>query len=234
MQPSRGTRPRAVPASLPYDDGFEAGNNWELINGTMANAWVVGAAENNGGANALYISNDGGATNAYTNSAATVYAAKLFDFNESGSYTVSYDWKANGESTYDYLRVVLVPGTVELTASTSLPSGLTASAVPANWIALDGGTKLNLSTEWANKSVEVEVEPGLYYVVFVWRNDGSGGDQAPAAIDNIHIQHLAYPTGIESGAGIENQAVKFIHNDHVYILLNGNVYTVTGQKVELK
>ncbi len=224
----------AVPASLPYDDGFEAGNNWELINGTMANAWVVGAAENNGGANALYISNDGGATNAYTNSAATVYAAKLFDFNESGSYTVSYDWKANGESTYDYLRVVLVPGTVELAASTSLPSGLTASAVPANWIALDGGTKLNLSTEWANKSVEVEVEPGLYYVVFVWRNDGSGGDQAPAAIDNIHIQHLAYPTGIESGAGIENQAVKFIHNDHVYILLNGNVYTVTGQKVELK
>ena len=224
----------AVPASLPYDDGFEAGNNWELINGTMANAWVVGAAENNGGANALYISNDGGATNAYSNSAATVYAAKLFDFNESGSYTVSYDWKANGESTYDYLRVVLVPGTVELTASTSLPSGLTASAVPANWIALDEGTKLNLSTEWANKSVEVEVEPGLYYVVFVWRNDGSGGDQTPAAIDNIHIQHLAYPTGIESGAGIENQAVKFIHNDHVYILLNGNVYTVTGQKVELK
>lgn len=227
----------AVPASLPYDDGFEAGNNWELINGALTNAWAVGSGANNteNGANALYISNDGGTTNAYTNnSAATVYAAKLFDFNESGSYTVSYDWKANGESTYDYLRVVLVPGAVELAASTSLPSGLTYSAVPANWIALDGGTKLNLSTEWANKSVEVEVEPGLYYVVFVWRNDGYSGDQAPAAIDNIHIQHLAYPTGIEAGAGIESTAVKFIHNDHVYILLNGNVYTVTGQKVELK
>ena len=229
-----------VPAALPYDDDFESGNNWQFINGGLTNAWAVGSGANNteNGANALYISNDGGTTNAYSvGNEAVVFAVKIFDFDKAGSYTFSYDWRSNGEagySIYDYLRVLLAPSSAELTAGT-LPSGLTASAVPADWIALDGGALVS-ATEWQHKDVTVDgINPGLYQVVFVWRNDGSSGSQTPAAIDNIHIQHLAYPTGInETGAGIENKAVKFIHNDRVYIMLNGNVYTVTGQKVELK
>lgn len=229
-----------VPAALPYDDDFESGNNWQFINGTLTNAWTVGSGANNteNGANALYISNDGGTTNAYSvGNEAVVFAVKIFDFDKAGSYTFSYDWRSNGEagySIYDYLRVLLAPSSAELTAGT-LPSGLTASAVPADWIALDGGALVS-ATEWQHKDVTVDgINPGLYQVVFVWRNDGSSGSQTPAAIDNIHIQHLAYPTGInETGAGIENKAVKFIYNNQVYILLNGNVYNITGQKVELR
>ena len=229
-----------VPAALPYDDDFESGNNWQFINGDLTNAWAVGSGANNteNGANAIYISNDGGTTNAYdVGSQAVVFAAKIFDFDKAGSYTFSYDWRSNGEagySIYDYLRVLLAPSSAELTAGT-LPSGLTASAVPADWIALDGGALVS-ATEWQHKDVTVDdINPGLYQVVFVWRNDGSSGSQTPAAIDNIHIQHLAYPTGInETGAGIENKAVKFIYNNQVYILLNGNVYNITGQKVELR
>ena len=236
---SKSFRTTLVPAELPYSDDFESGNNWLLINGNLTNAWAVGSAINNteNGANALYISNDGGASNAYTvGSESVVFAAKLFNFDKTGSYTFSYDWKANGEagySIYDYLRVLLAPSTVELTAGT-LPSGLSSTSKPADWIALDGGA-LYGTTDWQHKDVTVDnVVPGLYNVVFMWRNDSGSGSQTPAAIDNVHIQHLAYPSGIESGAGIENKAVKFIHNDRVYIMLNGNVYTVTGQKVELR
>ena len=232
-----------TPAALPYDDDFEAGNSWLLINdAAIVNAWAYGTAATESG-NALYISNDGGVTNAYTNTVATtVYAAKAFNFDKEGTYTISYDWKANGESSYDLLRVAVVPATVELVAGSAMPSGLTstsgnalAGALPTGWIAADGGSKLNLSTEWAHKSVVVEVPAGIYNLVLLWRDDTSGGNDTPAAVDNIHIQHLAYPTAIENGnAGVDAEAQKFIRNDQVYILVNGVVYDVTGRKVEMK
>ena len=226
------------PDALPYADDFENGNNWQLINGTLTNAWVVGEAANAtlNGSHALYVSNDGGTTHAYTiTSNATVYAAKLFDFAENGTYKFEYDWMANGEGesrAWDYLRVALVPASVELEAGTSEPSNL-HSTLPTGWIALDEGA-LRLSPEWGHKAVSVEVESGLYNVVFAWRNDGSGGVQAPAAVDNISIAIVRDPSAIEGNAAINTKAVKFIRNNQVYILVNGTVYNVTGQKVEMK
>jgi hypothetical protein len=223
-------------AALPYDDDFEAGNSWLLVNGAMTNAWAFGSAATESG-NALYISNDGGTTFEYTlTTQVIVYAAKAFNFDKAGSYTVSYDWRANGESNYDYLRVALVPATVELTAATSVPSGFSTTGLPIGWKAADGGSKLNLSNVWQSKSVVVEdIEPGYYQLVFAWRNDNSTGAQSPAAVDNIHIQHLDYPTDFENAdSNLGNQAVKFIRNNQVYILINGVVYNITGQKVEVK
>ena len=181
------------PATVPYADDFEDGNNWMFINGTLANAWAYGEAAHNGeGTHALYISNDGGATNAYTvSSAVVVYAVKVFNFDE-GIYNFQYDWKANGESTYDYLRVALVPDSIELTAGTSL-SGLSATALPAAWnaIALDGASKLNLVTAWQTQICrEVAVPAGTYKVVLLWRDDTSGGSQTPAAVDNFSITKI--------------------------------------------
>ena len=174
-----------------WSDDFEGDLTWEFINGDFTNAWVLGTATSNGGEHSLYISNDGGESNAYTVSGATVvYAAKLLSF-ETGKYEFSYDWNGNGESTYDYLRVVLVPGSVELAASTSLPSGLSTTGVPANWIALDGGSKLNLATEWQSQSVAIDITAGNYYLVLAWRNDNSGGTQPPAAVDNVAITRIA-------------------------------------------
>ena len=181
-----------TPAAVPYEDDFEAGNNWLLINGDLVNTWVYGTAAHNGeGTHALYISNDNGVTNAYTVSkAVAVYAVKSFEFTEDGSYTFKYDWKANGEGNYDYIRVALVPATVELTAGTTLPAGVTATALPDGWVALDGGSKLNLVSAWQTKSADIEVEAGLYNVVILWRDDSSGGSQTPAAIDNFSIKQL--------------------------------------------
>ena len=191
------TTPAAVSAAG-FTDDFEADNGWDFINGTLTNAWTRGTATNNGGTAAMYISNDGGTSNAYTTSGATaVYATKLFSFAE-GNYVISYDWKANGESNYDYLRVALAPASVEFEAGTSLYSGIATSALPEGWIALDGGSKLNLSSEWAKKETEITIdEPVSYYVVFVWRNDGASGSQEPAAIDNFSIVQDLYPKPTE-------------------------------------
>lgn len=184
----------AIPALLPFEDGFEGENTWNLVNGDLTNKWAVGTAVNNGGTHALYISNDNGASYAYSHSGAMVYAAKLFRFDQA-TYSISYDWMANGESTWDYLRVALVPASVELTAGTTVPSGYSATALPTDWIALDGGSKLNLATAWQSNKLQLDIAtPGNYYVVFGWKNDGTGGTNPPAAIDNISIRKLLCTT----------------------------------------
>ena len=229
-----------TPAAIPYYTDFENGNGWTLINGDCTNAWAWGEgadydANNYGTSKALYISNDGGITNAYTNNLPTmVFATKTFNFVFAGTYSFRYDWKCNGESNYDYMRVALAPATTQLEASTALLSGLNTSSLPAGWIALDGGSKLNLSTAWAAKEVSIEnIEPGIYMVVFAWRDDTSGGSQSPAAVDNIRILHTEFPTGIEDGnAGIHTDAVKFLENDHVFIRVNGVIFDATGRQVK--
>ena len=175
-----------------WADDFEGTSlGWELINGSLPNKWCWGTAVNNGGTHALYISNDNGTTNAYTiSSAAMVYATKLLSFTE-GKFEFSYNWIANGESTYDYLRVALVPASVTLTAGTTVPSGFSATALPTGWIALDGGGKLNLNSTWQSESIAINVTAGNYYLVMAWRNDGTQGYQPPAAFDNVSITKVA-------------------------------------------
>lgn len=192
-----------TPAALPYSADFEENNGgWLFHNGTQPNKWAWGTATNNGGTHALYISNDNGESNEYTNnSTSIVYVAKTFYFDETGMYSFSYDWKANGEGAtndWDYLRVVLVPNSVEFTPGTR-PTGFTNTAVPEGWLALDGGGLLNLKSEWQHHTSDVAIDQiGLYKVVIMWKNDGSGGKNPSAAIDNFSIARLncAKPTGL--------------------------------------
>ena len=181
----------AVDASHPYEQNFETNNDWSFANGDLANQWCWGDATNNGGTKSMYVSNDGGTTYQYTHANTAIYASKLFSFAQ-GNYTFTFDWKAGGESTYDYLRVALAPGDVEFTAGTSLYNGVGTSALPSNWIALDGGSKLNLNTTWQTKTAEAAVS-GSYTMIFIWRNDNGSGDQIPAAIDNISISYMTCP-----------------------------------------
>lgn len=177
-----------------FSDDFEGSScEWNLIDGTQPNQWAWDTAISNGGTHALYISNDGGGSNAYTNSLySIVYATRHIAFG-TGEYTIAYDWKANGESNYDYLRAWLAPEITELTAG-QLPNGMGANGIssyinttPDGWVSLDGGSKLNLSEAWQSQSSTVNVEAGNYMLVFMWANDGSVGTNPPAAIDNVSI-----------------------------------------------
>jgi len=203
------TKAEPVDVGLFWMDDFEDEFGWQLINGTCTNAWTLGTAAHNAEDedHALYISNDGGTTNAYTNNSdAMVYATKLLIF-EDGKYQFTYDWRAYGESSSDYLRVALVPATVTLTAGTSAPSGFTTSGLPTGWIALDGGSKLNLSSEWQTKNQAIEVTAGNYYLTVAWRDDYSAGTNPPAAVDNFFIQKLACAYEVEGLAVAEEPAI---------------------------
>ncbi|MBR6065579.1 MAG: fibronectin type III domain-containing protein [Paludibacteraceae bacterium] len=214
--------------ALPYSTDFSDAAGWKFANN--ANGWVINGE--------LFVSNDG-TTYGYDNEAASVsFATKLFNFEYSGTYTISYDWKCVGEydeedGANDFMRAALVPADVELTAGVA-PEGLTEEYLPAGWIAIDENAALVNQEESQHKSVVVPVT-GLYRVVFVWINDGSVSNGVPAAIDNLSISHKSYPTDIEgANAGKDTKAIKFIRDNHVYIMLNGKVYNVTGQAVELK
>ncbi len=180
-----------VDASHPYSQDFETSNDWGFANGTLTNQWCWSGATNNGGEKSIYVSKDGGTTYEYTHGNTAIYASKLFNFAQ-GTYTFFFDWNAKGESTYDYLRVALAPGDVEFTAGTNLYPGVGTTTLPNNWTALDGGSKLNLSDGWQTQSAEASVS-GTYTMVFIWRNDGSGGTTIPAAIDNISISFMTCP-----------------------------------------
>ena len=90
---------------------------------------------------------------------------------------------SNGQYYYDFLRVLLVPSNVELTANAGVTGG---ADVPTGWVDLAG--RLNDVTDWQHLDTVINIPTaGNYQIVFCWRNDSSQGDQDPAAIDNISI-----------------------------------------------
>ena len=160
---------------------------------------AVGSAVDNGGSKALYISNDGGSSHAYTfnDAASTVWAIKVFEVTEEADYTVSFDWMGVGESSYDYLAAALIPGSVELEEGSDNGLSLGSSyntSIPEGWILLNGETRMNGSAEWQNCYSEHPLVPGMYQLVFFWKNDSYGGSNPPAAIDNVSIAKLECPT----------------------------------------
>ena len=195
-----------APASLPYTCGFEdatENNNWIIVNGSSStNKFYIGQAAPSTGAKSLYISNDNGVTNAYTVSGATnVYAYREITVSQAGVYNVSFDWRNVGEqlntTTYDYLRVLLVPSSIELPAglaSSSLPTGLSYNATPEGWISADLGRGLVSEYTWKHLvNDEVVLDQGNYKLIVLWRNDGSGGENPPGNVDNISINAVACP-----------------------------------------
>ncbi len=181
-------------ATVPYSYGFEnVGDNngyWMFGNGTQVNKWTIGQAVDNGGDNSLYVSMDNGLTHEYNeNSTSYVYAYRLMNFTVTGTYQVSFDWISNGESNYDYLRVFLVPAAVAPEFAAGEANGISYGNTPTGWISIDGGSQLIEQDIWQSQSLDnLNISSaGLYYLVFYWRNDGSLGDQPPAAIDNIVI-----------------------------------------------
>ena len=178
-----------VVTSFPYTMDFETDDSscWRFVNGNCTNQWTIGTATDNsasGSGHALYISNNGGTSNFYdisTASTALVYRTLQL---EARDYIVSFDWKANGETDYDYLRAALIPASVAL--STNDTWGY--ASLPTGYIPLDNNAQLSGQSMWNTRSVNVSISsPGYYNLVFFWHNDNNTGSNPPAAIDNILI-----------------------------------------------
>ena len=191
-----------TPATLPYSCDFEAAgdNGWTLKNGSCASKWYIGQFSiPSGYTKALFISSDGGTTASYRTAAESVVVAeKLFQTGTSDSLAISFDLTVEGEDMYDYLKVYWVNADTVYDASTSF-TYYTDDSYSTNVI-MSNAT--NASHCFVNKligtqtmSVTIANEPNtLKKLVFVWKNDNSGGAQPGAIIDNIYISDCIIPT----------------------------------------
>ncbi len=184
----------ATPATLPCSCDFEAAgdNGWTLRNGTCTSKWHVGTPS--GATNAsLYITNDNGATAAYTHtSASVVVAEKLFQTGASDSLTISFDLTIGGEHGADYLKVYWVNADTVYTAVAGTTPyygsrDYTSNVIMNNSI-YASYRYVNLLAGTQRMSATIANEPNtLKKLVFVWKNDDSGVTQPGAIIDNLSI-----------------------------------------------
>ena len=174
--------------TLPFEESFDDLDNltlWTITN-PHTNKWYVGPLGQNTtdaeAGNGLYISNDEGVSNAYTNNATSVaHASVLINIEENTFYGISFDYKSVGEGTCcDYVGVRLVPFGQDLGTSNTLSHMIDKSPYGTN-------------NEWQRVNIEVPTStiPGAYNLVFSWRNDSGAGENPPAAIDNVSIYTIA-------------------------------------------
>ena len=181
------------PHFLPYYNDFEDSTNvFSVYQHLGTNGWYTGTAVNHGGTHAMYVTNDGGANNAYTNSTQSIsFAMTYLQIPYDSSYAISYDWRCQGEGSYDLMRVALVPENYDFSNSFTAINRY-SNTLPTGWIALDGG-KRNLRNTWQSDHNAVQLTAGNYYLTLVWINDGAMGSNPPAAIDNIQFALLTCP-----------------------------------------
>lgn len=205
------TTPQIPVSSYPYLEDAEANaTQWGFGNGAQVNQWHVGTATAAGGSKGLYISNDAGVSNAYTTgSSSVVHLYRDFQMPAAGSIDLSFDWLGQGESTVDRLRVWIVPTTFTPTPGTQITS--TGSA-PTGRVQV-GLTNYSLQGSYttANVSIPQAYSNTLFRLVFEWRNDGSGGTQPPAAIDNIAVNYGTCfpPTAITATGAITTASATY-------------------------
>ncbi len=155
-----------TPATLPYGQNFSTGNDLTLLNTGQTNQWFYGSVTGNPGGS-LYISNDNGVSNSYSITAESVVQAYRDITIPAGttSASFSFDWKGFGESTYDYLRVWLVPATFTPTPGVQIAAG-------AGRIQVGQFNQQNSWQSYSSPAMNISTfAGGPMRLVFEWRND---------------------------------------------------------------
>ena len=160
-----------VPYVLDFDDNTD---ELVLTNGNYTNKWFVGQAQGFDN-NKLFISSTNGVTNKYDVSAASnVQASRGIIIPDKGA-VLSFTSRVNGEEGKDMLNVYLYNYTNDILNTT--PS----------W-----QTTLVGENEWTEHAFPIPAtNAGKANLVFEWVNNNNGGEQFPAAIDNIQIEEAA-------------------------------------------
>jgi hypothetical protein len=181
--------------------GFETGttfatNGWTTVGGTATqNIWFDGTGATAGftGSRCAYISNTAGGAHAYTlttSRASFLYRNVTIPVSES-NIVLNFSWINQGESSYDKIRIWVVPTTFTPTSGTSITS---SGVAPTGNIQVGGDFSVQGSWTTANLTLPSAYAGTTVRLVFEWTNDGSGGTQPPGAIDNISLVSSA-PTG---------------------------------------
>ncbi len=183
---------------LPVQLDFETENDNQNVGfvNSAANAWEIGSATNASslGSRALYISDNGGETNACDNSiAATSYA--YIDFyvpdNAVGFY-IDFKYKTQTPLQGASLKVFLVsPG-----------SAVSIDGTPSAAEQVGEGAYLGGNNTWQNVHIELpEVYIGTTQrILFVWENASNAANTSAVAVDDIYItaRYCATPANLRA------------------------------------
>jgi hypothetical protein len=174
-----------IPGTLPYLCDFEnaAENaNWQYVN--LANEWIVGTATYSSPSHSLYVSNDG-VNQGYGHNSSSIWAYRDIAFPIGNQFTLSFDWKGVGESTWDYMKVYI--GDPTDVSSTLVANGPTGS--------INLGGVLSAQPNWTNYNIILDstYSGTIKRVYFGWKEDGSMSNGLPAAVDNLMIDVITCP-----------------------------------------
>jgi gliding motility-associated-like protein len=179
-----------VATPLDYAQNFDgADSGFTLSNGTQVNKWFVGTATSNSPNKSLYISNNNGVSNTYSDGTEShVHAYKTLLLPPTvDQLSLSFDWKAFGESCCDFINVWVVPDSFTPTPGVAMSDD-------------DGmriGDRLNMSTTWQTSNTVITPPDNwdgtLVKLIFEWTNDSSVGSVPPAAIDNVLLKVVTCP-----------------------------------------
>ena len=158
---------------------------WVLNDGfdgeSCANKWYIGVPGNNGGANSLYISGDGGVSASYTGTPTFVVAQKTITL-PAGTYELSFDWQAWGINN-DALYVSWIPATVQ---TSSVASGFKPKWFTDNSpVVMDDTIAMNCDS-WHTAYGTIVSDGTPHKLVFSWHNEQNVNNPS-AAVDNITI-----------------------------------------------
>ncbi len=187
----------ALPAVLPYITDFSnASQNeeWKLL-GDGANYFTFGTNSNatfGNGTHAMYVTD--GTTYGYNVGSSSITGiARLFDFDES-TYTIEFDWKCSGgQYSFDYTRFFLAPSYADLLPTYTTSQVYRYYSWPDNLIPLDGDTYHSMvegGIQHVSEIIDMTGRAGEYYLVYIWVNDGSGGDNYPLSVGNLSVAEL--------------------------------------------
>jgi len=200
--------------NTPIIQDWENGlNGWETSNHTQ-NAWSLGTAIVESPTHSMYISTDNGTTHGYNqNTQATSYLYKevtfpsdftdivlSFDIHCIGDYV--YNEVQNTTTVFDFVRVFLQPYDETEDNAPVGGSGTIDSSLEPYRIGEEFYYDISI---WKNITISLlEDDPEIdftdyqgqtYLLIFAWRNNSSGSNGTPAAIDNISLHAIAtdYP-----------------------------------------
>lgn len=199
----------AVPVELPYVEDFsvaEQNAQWNFVQTNdycnECNQWTFGTAAKTTDT-CLYISNNGADFDyAKDRSGAYVYRPVNFkagrhqmilDWTSETSYSSSYSTPTD---KYDYMRIFLIPTTVEMKEITEAggSNGYYSTSLPDFAAAEISAKAMRDQKTWTMDTLSFRVpQDGVYYVAFYWNNYNSIREgEKPAAVDNLKVEEVTF------------------------------------------
>lgn len=185
-----------IPAEVDFEDDFEEEGGWTFTNGDQANQWHIGEATAYDGDTSLYISDDDGETNDYSDTTTYTHAIRDLAFPaNTNDVTISFYWKGVGQGSgsyfYDYMTVWLMPSTYQPAEGVQITAD-------------DGGIQLgaefNNQEDWVQYFELLELSDFAGQtgrLIFEWTNNTYTNNPPPAAVDNVEVKLVTCSRPIE-------------------------------------